>query len=291
MIFSMTGFGRATVQMNDQVYAIELKSLNSKQLDLNLRIPSILKTIEMDVRSEIGKVLKRGKIELIVSAEKGSEISSTKLNQEQIALYVSQFEELNKNYNIDNSNSLSALLSLPNVMVTEENKLDEGNIATFNSALKEAFERLNNFRLQEGEAMQTDFLLRINKIKDNAESIEKIAPTRVDKIRARIKQNLDQLALNGKVDQDRFEQEMIYYLEKFDITEELVRLENHCKYFIENIHSKETSKGKKLNFISQELGREINTIGSKANDIDLQKLVVEMKDELEKIKEQLNNVL
>lgn len=291
MIYSMTGFGRTTVQLDKQSYTIEIKTLNSKQFDLNLRIPNYLREKEMDIRNMLVERVKRGKVEVFINSSKGADTISGSFNHELISEYMEQLSSIQSQYSITDSDVLNALLRLPNVLVTEEKELLDSEWNTFKSALGKCIESLVEFRTQEGKAMGIDLEERINSISKNAAAVEIIAPGRIEKIRERIHSNLEQLQLKTDFDKQRFEQEMIYYLEKFDITEEIVRLKNHCSYFTENLHSKVEMKGKKLNFISQELGREINTIGSKANDMEIQKLVVAMKDELEKIKEQLNNIL
>lgn len=291
MIYSMTGFGRATTTINEVSFSIEIKSLNSKQLDLNVRMPSYLKEKEIALRKILSEALERGKVEVFITSEKGDDVNSYIINKELVANYMQQINALKEDLKVDAPDVLNAILKLPNVLLSAETKVEETDFENLINATNEAIEKLNEFRAQEGKALYEDFLNRVSVIFELSKTIEKTAPLRIEKIRERILQNLESIAGNVQTDNDRFEQEMIYYLEKLDITEEIVRLSNHCKYFEETLKNEDVSKGKKLSFIVQEMGREINTIGSKANDVDIQKNVVIMKDELEKIKEQLSNVL
>ncbi|MGB1247932.1 MAG: YicC/YloC family endoribonuclease [Chitinophagales bacterium] len=287
MIFSMTGFGKSKASMGNAHYQIEVKSLNSKQLDIHVRIPIHFKEKEIAFRKLINTKLSRGKVELIISVEKGEESSSHIINPSILQGYIAQLKEMGLSAD---SSVVSALLKMPNVLKVEENAIEEKDWQALLGGIEEALEKLTDFRLQEGKAMQEDFEMRIGKIANFNKVVEENAPSRIEKIKARIKENLTKIE-DIEVNESRLEQELIYYLEKLDVTEETVRLANHCTYFLETMNDDTVTKGKKLNFIAQELGREINTIGSKSNDTVLQKTVVDMKDELEKIKEQLNNVL
>lgn len=291
MIYSMTGFGRSTTTINEVSFSVEIKSLNSKQLDLNVRMPSYLKEKEIALRKILSEALERGKVEVFITSEKGDDVNSYIINKELVANYIQQINALKEDLKVDAPDVLNAILKLPNVLQSAETKVEETDFENLINATNEAIEKLNEFRAQEGKALYDDFLNRVNVIFELSKTVEKTAPLRIEKIRERILQNLESIAGKVQTDKDRFEQEIIYYLEKLDITEEIVRLSNHCKYFEETLNNKDISKGKKLSFIVQEMGREINTIGSKANDVEIQKNVVIMKDELEKIKEQLSNVL
>lgn len=291
MIYSMTGFGKSAAIINQTNYLVEIKSLNSKQLDLSIRMPGLIKEKEIDIRRVISDYLVRGKVDVFISTEKGDEATSVQINTSAFENYFNQIKNLEQKLNIGTPDILNAILRLPNVLQTQEVVIEEQDFDALNNAIVAAMQNLNEFRRQEGEALESDFLKRIGILETLCADIENIAPQRAEKIKDKIAESLRSLQEKLEVNNDRFEQEMIFYLEKLDITEELVRLKNHCSYFLETMHSDEVSVGKKLAFISQELGREINTIGSKANDVAIQKMVVQMKDELEKIKEQLNNVL
>jgi len=291
MIYSMTGFGKSSAQLAQTNYLVEIKSLNSKQLDLSIRMPGLLKEKEIEVRRLISDTLLRGKVDVYISSEKGEETIGVQINAAVFENYFLQMKEIQQKLNFDAPDMLNAILKLPNVLQTKEITIEENEFDVLISGITEAMKNLNEFRRQEGTALELDIQKRIEIIQELNKTIEKAAPQRAERIKEKILDNLQSLQEKLDVNKDRFEQEMIFYLEKLDVTEEVVRLENHCTYFLETMHSEEASVGKKLAFISQELGREINTIGSKANDVNIQKLVVQMKDELEKIKEQLNNVL
>ncbi|PCJ88785.1 MAG: YicC family protein [Flavobacteriales bacterium] len=291
MIISMTGFGRAEREFVNKKIAVEIKSLNSKQLDMSIRIPGVYKSKDLDVRTVLSKALHRGKIELFVHVDTSSENKKININKELAMAYHKDLQELAAQLGMqDNTNYLSLLVKMPEVMKTEKQELDEEEWGQIQSTIVGAIDELIEFRTQEGNALQIDLQMRINNILSLLEKIEALEPQRKKTIKQRISGNLEEFIGQGKVDQNRFEQELIYYLEKLDITEEKVRLKNHGAFFLETMEG-EKSEGKKLSFIAQEIGREINTIGSKANDAEMQKSVVEMKDELEKIKEQLLNVL
>jgi uncharacterized protein (TIGR00255 family) len=291
MIKSMTGYGKADCEFQQKKVTIEIKSLNSKQFDLNLKIPSIYKEKELEIRNELIKELERGKIDLYINVDSNSEESPAIINTEIVKGYYAQIIQISKDLEISvPSDVLNVLLRMPDVLKSEKQDLTENDWSVLLDGIKKAIHALNDFRKQEGSALADDIISRVNLITGFAADLEKFENARIEKIKTRIRQNLEDNLDSDKIDKNRFEEELIYYLEKFDITEEKVRLANHCAYFLQTMQEKE-SVGKKLGFMTQEIGREINTIGSKSNDADMQQIVVKMKDELEKIKEQINNVL
>lgn len=291
MIKSMTGYGKALVTLPNKSIIIELKALNSKYFDFVSRTPSLYKEKEPVMRSLLNDLLERGKIELSMYTEnKGADIA-IKVNIAAAEAYLKQVHELQTKLGIaDDPNLLSTLLKLPDVLSSPMEDVDEEEWQAIELGLKKAAENLNAFRLAEGNVLLQDFVSRIALIKEYSEAVVPHEETRIELLKSRFKKNLEALSEDVSYDSNRFEQELIYYIEKLDITEEKVRLKRHLDYFIETLNEK-GSNGKKLNFIAQEIGREVNTIGSKANDADIQKCVVMMKDELEKIKEQLSNIL
>ncbi len=288
----MTGFGKASAEYKDKKITIEIKSLNSKQSDVNIRMPQQYKEKELVLRNELIQHLNRGKIDLSVWIEGGEGDKTIQFNEGLIKEYYEQLERVSKTINqpLENEQVMQIIMRMPDVLKTEQKELDEKEWEVILKTVKEAIKQLNTFRLQEGEMLAKDFEKRIGRIVDFLNLIKPFEKERIEKIRERINQNLKEFIESQDVDKNRFEQEIIFYLEKFDITEEKVRLRNHTSYFLETL-KKEEMPGKKLGFITQEIGREINTIGSKANHAEIQKLVVQMKDELEKIKEQLLNIL
>lgn len=292
MLISMTGFGKATLELENKKVSIEIKSLNSKQLDINTRIPNLYKEKDLVLRNEIKNQLERGKVELSVFIESVGTDKETKINKPIVEAYYQQLSELSSELGIpmDKEPILQTIVKLPDALKTEHQELDEEEWNQIFAGFKSAVADLNSFRKQEGEALQVDIFERIANIEKLLEEVPQYETKRIETVKTRINDNLKDFVEKQNVDKNRFEQEIIYYLEKLDITEEKVRLENHCKYFIETAKNGK-SIGKKLGFIAQEIGREINTLGSKANDSDIQKIVIQMKDELEKIKEQLLNVL
>ncbi len=292
MLKSMTGFGKAFAEYEDKKITIEIKSLNSKQSDINIRMPQQYKEKELVLRNELIQSLNRGKIDLSVWIEGGESDKTIQFNENLIKEYYAQLENVSKiiKQPIENEQVMQIIMRLPDVLKTEQKELDEKEWEVILNTTKEALKKLDIFRVQEGKMLEKDFAKRIDRIIDFLNQIKPYEKERIDKVRERINQNLKEFVDNQDVDKNRFEQEIIFYLEKFDITEEKVRLRNHTAYFLETM-KKEEMPGKKLGFISQEIGREINTIGSKANHAEIQKLVVQMKDELEKIKEQLLNIL
>jgi uncharacterized protein (TIGR00255 family) len=290
MIKSMTGYGKAEQIYLTKRIVVEVKTLNSKQLDLSLKMPQELRPQELDYRNEIANILQRGKIDVAISVTDTNVEQNTHIEKEVIASYLKQIKEISEEYNIPASADLAMLLfKMPGIFVTPEQEYDETFIEKVKETLVEALRMTDDFRRQEGEILKIDLMKRKNLILEYLGEVVPFENNRHENIKNKLIKNLTELTQSGKYDENRFEQELIFYLEKLDITEEKVRLEKHCSYFDETID--EEGAGKKLGFISQEMGREINTLGSKANDADIQRLVVKMKDELEKIKEQLFNIL
>lgn len=288
----MTGFGKATAEINNKKISVEIKSLNSKQADVSVRMPSHYKEKELPLRSLINQELERGKIEFNLYAELLGEQGNLSINKDLFKKYYNELTTVLRELNEDNSNTdLVAIVSkMPDVFKSEKNELDENEWIAIEKVIKEAIQALDNFRKDEGKSLQDELTLRINNISELLTQVEPFEKSRINTVRERIVNNLNETISEQNINNDRLEQELIYYLEKLDITEEKTRLATHCNYFLETLNS-EKSEGKKLGFISQEIGREINTLGSKANHADIQKIVVKMKDELEKIKEQSLNIL
>jgi uncharacterized protein (TIGR00255 family) len=288
---SMTGFGKATHEIPGKKITVEIRSLNSKQLDLNLRIPYLYKEKELELRTEIGKQLERGKVDVTVFTETTQESTPTSLNKTLAKAYFNELKSLSQELNEGTENLLSIVVKMPDVLKAEREtvELDEKEWNEVKATVNRAIEAFQKFRDDEGKSLENEFNNRIGIIAKLLNEVLQLDDARVTNIKNRIKNNLEEVIDTNKIDQNRFEQELIYYIEKLDITEEKLRLKTHLNYF--NDTMKEPGSGRKLGFISQEIGREINTIGSKANDAGMQKMVVQMKDELEKIKEQLLNVL
>lgn len=285
MIYSMTGYGKSVLQLPTKKITIELKSLNSKNLDLNARMPSIYREKELAIRKTLADKLVRGKIDFSIFVEATAEDTSTKINTPVVKQYISQLKDI---VDADDAKLLEMAVRFPDALNTVREEIDEDEWQSISKHINIATEDLVKHRLNEGNVLERDFNARVSSIEQILDNVIAIDPERVEGVRERLKKGVSEL--REKYDENRFEQELVYYIEKFDITEEKVRLKNHLNYFIESINSKD-SNGKKLGFISQEMGREINTIGSKSNYAPMQQLVVQMKDELEKIKEQLLNVL
>ena len=282
---------RAECEIQSKKITIEIKSLNSKQLDLNLRLPTKYKEKELEIRNDINKELIRGKVDLSISMDSSSEESSSVINVQVIKNYVSQLRTLAEELNIPmTKENLIDFLRLPDVFKMDKQELSNEEWKQLQLAIFQAIQTLIQFRQQEGFALAKDMKERVDLIMSQIAVLETYESQRMDRLKVRLKQNLAEAVGIEKIDDNRFEQELIFYLEKMDITEEKVRLANHCQYFLETMSDQE-SNGKKLGFIAQEIGREINTIGSKANHAEMQKIVIGMKDELEKIKEQVNNIL
>ncbi len=291
MIKSMTGFGKATNEFSSKKITVEVRSLNSKQLDLNLRMPYSYKEKELELRAEISKQIERGKVDISIYTESLQETLPIAINKTLAKTYYKELKSLSEELNETNTDLLALTMKMPDVLKAEREivELDLEEWKMVKATVDKAIEAFQKFRDDEGKTLSNEFTTRINIINKLLSEIISIDAARVDNIRTRIKNNIADVIEKEKIDANRFEQELIYYIEKLDITEEKLRLKTHLDYFIEAM--KELGSGRKLGFISQEIGREINTIGSKANDSSMQKLVVQMKDELEKIKEQLLNVL
>jgi len=286
MIQSMTGFGKATLQLPNKKITVEVKSLNSKGLDLNVRIPSVYREMELGLRNKISTVLERGKVDFSIFLENTAEQTSTKVNVPIIKAYIAQLREVCAD--ADETELMKMAVRMPDALKTEREEIDEDDWNLIQKVIDEALENMQSFRASEGTSLEREFLHRIANIMTLMNATVALDGERIATVKTRLRTAIDELKVN--IDDNRFEQELIFYLEKYDITEEKVRLENHLNYFIETIAGKEAN-GRKLGFITQEMGREINTMGSKSNHAQMQKLVVQMKDELEKIKEQVLNVL
>ena len=290
MIHSMTGYGKAVVELPNRKLTIEVKSLNSKQFDLFTRIPLIYRDKEIGLRNRLAKRLERGKVDLNFNLEHISKDVTSKIDHNVVKQYYIELDKLSSELNISAPQDwLPTLLRLPDVMKQEIEEVDDSEWTLVEDTIEKAIDELINFRIQEGEALKKVLIANIDNIRSLLKNVEMYENERLEKIKSRIYDNLTQLE-NVEYDNSRFEQEMIYYMEKLDINEEKTRLANHLDYFIKTLNE-EKSQGKKLGFISQEIGREINTLGSKSNHFEMQRIVVQMKDELEQIKEQILNVL
>lgn len=292
MIKSMTGFGKTTVEVGNKKVVIEIKSLNSKQLDLNLRMPNLYKEKEIEVRGMVKEWLDRGKVDMFIYFDNSETEKEVQINRSVVAQYFNQMLEIAESLEAvpDKGELLQTVMRFPDTLQTKTEELKEEEWSQLKTGVVTALEAMNHFRMQEGKALIEDIVHRVRLIQDLSAQVPQFEKKRVEVIRQKLQEKLTEWTDVKNIDQNRMEQEIIYYLEKLDITEEKVRLANHCKYFIETVE-KEEAPGRKIGFIAQEIGREINTMGSKANDHDIQKLVVRMKDELEKIKEQSLNVL
>lgn len=285
MIQSMTGYGKSILELPSKKITIEIKSLNSKGLDLNARVPSFYREKELVLRDYIAKSLTRGKVDFNLYVEVSGEATNSVINEAVVKEYMQQMSNI---VNGDPTELLKMAVRMPDALKTERDEIDENEFKSIMKGVDEALEAINTYRTDEGKVLEADFKNRINSISALLKEVMKIDPERIKHVRERLQKAVSEL--KETVDENRFEQELIYYLEKYDITEEKVRLDNHLNYFLETLNTSD-SNGKKLGFITQEIGREINTIGSKANYAPMQQLVVQMKDELEKIKEQALNVL
>lgn len=285
MMQSMTGYGKQVLQLPTKKITIEIRTLNSKGIDIYARMPSVYREMEIEFRKIAAASLQRGKVDLSVFVEHAEGDTSTKINKPVVQAYL---KELGAIYDNPNSDLLAIAMRLPDVIISDVEEVEKDEVETIKKALLETLKDVEAFRLQEGKALEKDFRLRVQNIQDLLNHIASIDSDRMTRLRERLLKAVSELKEN--VDENRFEQELIFYMERYDITEEKVRLQNHLTYFITNLDAGE-SNGKKLGFICQEIGREVNTIGSKANDADMQKSVIQMKDELEKIKEQALNVV
>jgi uncharacterized protein (TIGR00255 family) len=295
MIISMTGYGKAVAELPGKKLVIEIKSLNSKGLDLSVKLPGAFREKEMEIRALLSQRLERGKVELYVSAERSVDTAAYSINKKLFLQYYQQLKSLLSELKEENKNELvSDILKIPDVLQSEKAEFEETDWGIVAQGIENALQSVGEFRSAEGSILETDMRARVQLILDMLSSIEPFENNRLNDIRERIRTGFQNITksdlLQTKPDENRFEQELIYYIERLDITEEKVRLKKHCDYFIQTLNDA-NSQGKKLGFVSQEMGREINTIGSKANDAGIQKIVVQMKDELEKIKEQLLNIL
>jgi uncharacterized protein (TIGR00255 family) len=293
MIKSMTGYGKAACKLKNKTVSIELKSLNSKQIDIYTRLPNLYREKDLELRNILINLLKRGKVELIITIEYSGEEQASLINSDIAKNYYRQLKSVIKDLDINSPEPLlQIIMRLPEVIKTETEELDLEEWESIKDSLKSTINELDSFRKQEGIVLGRDLSHRIDLIENYLGKINKFENKRIENIKKRLAGNLNEWVSKENIDLNRFEQELIYYLDKLDITEEKIRLKNHCKYFRDVMNENEDEPvGKKLGFISQEIGREINTMGAKANDFDIQKLIVMMKDELEKIKEQLNNIL
>ena len=291
MLKSMTGFGRAEQTVNDKTFLVEIKSLNGKQFEMQLRLPPLLRPYEFDIRNILQEQLVRGTIDCVINIKQNGTSKPVNINTDLIKAYYRQIEELAGELSIDTNSVLSALLRLPEVVTPTNDVLIDTDFEDFKKVLQTALTELNNHREEEGASLEKDLIKRITNINAQEEAIVQLEPNRMKRIREEIVKLLEEHVGKENYDGNRLEQELIYYIEKIDIHEEQVRLKQHCQYFIELLSNGDEAKGKKLSFVIQEIGREINTTGSKAYDADIQKCVVTMKDELEKAKEQVLNVL
>ena len=286
MILSMTGFGKASLQLSTKKITVEVKSLNSKGLDLNTRMPSVYRENELALRNLLAQKLERGKVDFSLFVEVTGEETSSKINAPIVKAYIAQMKAILPN--ADETELMKMAVRMPDTMKTEREEIDPNEWKQIQTVIDEAIDNMLSFRTSEGASLEKEFILRIENIRSYMNQALALDPERVTAIKERLQTAIDELKVN--VDTNRFEQELIYYLEKLDITEEKVRLTNHLDYFLQTLNGSEAN-GRKLGFITQEMGREINTMGSKSNHAEMQKLVVMMKDELEKIKEQVLNVL
>ena len=291
MLKSMTGFGRAEQTIHDKTFLVEIKALNGKQFELQLKLPPLLRPYEFEIRNMLQETLVRGTIDCVITIKQNGTSKPVNINTDLIKAYYNQIESLAQELKIDTNSVLSALLRLPEVVTPTNDVLEENEYEEFKAVLQAALTNLNQHRVEEGGVLEKDLVKRISNINEQEEAILKLEPNRQKRIREEINQLLEKHVGKENIDNNRMEQELIYYMEKIDIHEEQIRLRQHCEYFRAILQESDEGKGKKLSFILQEIGREINTTGSKAYDADIQKCVVKMKDELEKAKEQVLNVL
>jgi uncharacterized protein (TIGR00255 family) len=291
MLKSMTGFGRAEQTVGDKTFLVDVKSLNGKQFELSLKMPAFLKPFEFDIRTLVSKKLGRGTIDCAISLKESGAAKPVSINTDLAKAYYQPIAELSKSLNLDPAHILSTLIKLPEVITPTGETLTPQEWASFQKVVEAAIENLNLHRLEEGKSLQQELLLRIANIRKQQEQVILLEPLRKQKIKDGLVKVLEEHVGKENYDPNRLEQELIYYIEKIDLTEEQVRLKNHCEYFVAILEEEDENKGKKLSFILQEIGREINTTGAKAYDSSIQKCVVLMKDELEKAKEQVLNVL
>jgi uncharacterized protein (TIGR00255 family) len=291
MLKSMTGFGRAEITRGETTITVEIKSLNGKQFEVNLKLSPLLRPYEFDIRNQMQQALQRGTLDTTINIRQNGATRPVMVNTELAKFYYQSITTLANELKLPQDDMLNVLMKLPEVVTPATEQISEQEWNTVQDVLKQALEELDVHRMNEGGMLESDLLLRIENIESYCSKVRELDPLRKDKIRQRLEQLLAEYVGKENVDANRMEQELIFYLEKLDISEELIRLENHCRYFKDILKEPEIAKGKKLGFVLQEVGREINTTGSKANDAAIQQWVVLMKDELEKAKEQVLNVL
>ncbi|NTS42483.1 YicC family protein [Flavisolibacter sp. BT320] len=291
MLKSMTGFGRAEQSVGDKTFLVDIKSLNGKQFELQLKLPAFLKPFEFDIRRQLSEKLARGSVDCTISLKETGSAKPVTINTDLAKAYYQPLRSLSDELGLDISSLLSTIIKLPEVITPTGDTLSDEEWQKLSSVINEAIDNLNHHRQEEGKVLQADLELRIANILKQQEEVERLEPLRKQKIREGVTRLLEENVGKENYDSNRLEQELIYYIEKIDISEEQVRLRNHCDYFTTILQDEEESKGKKLSFVLQEIGREINTTGAKAYDSTIQKSVVLMKDELEKAKEQVLNVL
>lgn len=291
MLLSMTGYGRATGSYGDKTIVVELRSLNSKITDIKLRIPGDYRDKESEIRKLITDHAERGKIDLLVDVQNADGAAPVSLNEPLFRGYYTAISKLADELALDKKDMLASIMRIPSVMGTQSGETEEEEWNCLKAIMTEALDALKLFRQHEGKVLEEDLRLRVKNITDTLEVVTPFEQERFARMRERIRNNMEEVFGRENLDSNRFEQEVLYYLEKMDMSEEKVRLAQHCKYFLEHVTASKLSAGRTLGFISQEMGREINTLGAKAYDANIQRFVVQMKDELEKIKEQLANVL
>jgi len=287
----MTGFGHARAEMSGKIIRVEVKSLNSRSTEIRCKLPSIYRDREIDLRKKVIDALQRGKFDLVITLDGFSDEENSFINRDAFIKYYQELNSIRRELNIADGDILQSILRIPNVIGQNEGLAEDEEWEIVNSVIDEAIVNIKKFRQDEGRILAEDLLLRVSNIELYLKGIEPFEAQRLDRIKERLRKNMEEFAVKQQVDQNRYEQEILYYIEKLDINEEKVRLGQHCNYFREEMKGADEQKGRKLSFIAQEMGREINTIGAKANDSDVQQCVVMMKDELEKLKEQLSNIL
>ena len=287
----MTGFGHSKTEINGKIIRVEIKSLNARTTEIRCKLPNSYRDREMDLRKRVIDKLQRGKLDLTITLDGFSDEENAFINADAFRKYYRELNALRQELNITEGDILQSILRVPNVIGQNEELADDQEWLIVEKTVEEALVSINKFRIDEGLVLKQDLVERVKQIESHLKSIEPYEAVRLDRIKDKLKKNMEEFALKQNVDQNRYEQEILYYIEKLDINEEKVRLSQHCVYFIEELDHKDDQKGRKLSFIAQEIGREINTIGAKAQDSDIQQFVVMMKDELEKLKEQLANIL
>ena len=291
MLYSMTGFGRADAMVNGRQVVVEIKALNGKQFDINTKLPPILRSYELDIRTMLNTMLQRGSIDLTISVRQGGASKPMVINTDLALFYYQGMKQIAEQTGLPQEHIIATLMRMPEVVVPDTDVLPEEEWKDVKAVIEQAAKDLMHHRMEEGTALLKDISLRINNIDKLHDSILPLEPERIERVRARLTQWLEDMANKEKIDPNRFEQEMIYYLERMDFSEEKIRLKQHCDYFTSTVKENDNAIGRKLNFILQEIGREINTLGSKANHAEIQQIVINMKDELEKAKEQILNIL